>query len=121
VYQRVDQALLGCYGERALHYRAACEFERRNLRQQALEHAEAAFLAVPTEGIAFALMSRLAAGLGGSGRIAQVLQRVAEDPAHKAQRAYWLARAASLSAESTVGLSERLDVLLRALSVRADV
>ncbi len=43
VYARVHQSLLGCYGERALHYRAACEFERRNLRAQALTHAEAAF------------------------------------------------------------------------------
>jgi cellulose synthase operon protein C len=121
VYERVHQSLLGCYGERALHYRAACELERRNLRHKALEHAEAAFLAVPTEGIAFALMSRLASGLGGTGRIVQAIHRVADNASYSAQREYWLARAASLSAEDTAGLSDRLEVLLRALSVRADV
>lgn len=121
VYSRVDRSLLGCHGERALHYRAACEFERRQRKHQALAHAEAAFLAVPTQGIAFALMSRLAAGLGGTARIVKAIHRVADDPAHLAQREHWLELARRLSAETTVGLSERLDVLLRALSVRADV
>lgn len=119
-YQIVQPALLGVYGERAMHYRAACELERRGDRQRALAHAEAAFLAMPGHGIAFALMSRLAQALGRPERVGEVMRQASEAAPDTAQRKYWLEHASSVAKDRVVELRERLDVLLRALAVRAD-
>lgn len=119
-YKIVEQALLGIYGERALHYRAACEFERRGDRHKALHHAEAAFLAIPGHGIAFALMSRLAQALGRPERVGELMRQASEVAPNTELRAYWLEHASSVAKDHVAELRGRLDVLLRALAVRAD-
>lgn len=119
-YKTVEQALLGVYGERALHYRAACEFERRGDRHKALRHAEAAFLAIPGRGIAFALMSRLAQALGRPERVGELMREASEVAPNTEQREYWLEHASSVAKDHVAELRGRLDVLLRALAVRAD-
>ncbi len=119
-YATVQAALLGVYGERALHYRAAVEFERRGDRGRALAHAEAAFLAIPGHGIAFALMARLAQALGRPERVAELMRQASDCAPDTAQRQYWLEHASSVAADRVAELRQRLDVLLRAMAVRAD-
>lgn len=120
-YQLVLSGVLGVYGERALHYRAACEFERRGDRPRALKHAEGAFLAVPGHGIAFALMSRLAQALDKPERVAEVMREASEMAPDTPQREYWALHASSVAESRVAELRERIDLLLRALAVRADV
>jgi len=60
LYHRLSDAALGPYGERAVHYRAARQLEKRNMIDRALAHAVHAFEAVPSEGVAFVIMARLA-------------------------------------------------------------
>jgi hypothetical protein len=120
IYTRMSAAALGVYGERALHYRAARQFERRGDIPRALEHAVRAFEAVPAEGVTFVLMSRLAERAGQSARVVRTLERVADAAVGSTARADWLRRAAILGGSDEESLRLRVDILLRALMVRPD-
>ncbi len=121
LYQRLSEAALGAYGERAVHYRAARQLEKRNVIDRALWHAIRAFEAVPSEGVAFMNMARLADRCEQNADVVQAIERVAlKEPALEV-RAAWLRRAALLAAPSAEGKQQRVEVLLRALALRPEV
>jgi lipopolysaccharide biosynthesis regulator YciM len=114
-YDIIARGSLGTYGERAAHYRAARKLERRGFRELALRHAILAFEAVPSEGVAFVLMMRLAERTGDSTEAVQSIERVASRSAGSEERAVWLRRAALVAGSGDEGKRQRVDVLLRAL------
>lgn len=120
IYERLAAATLGRYGERAVHYRAARQFERRRDGARALKHAISAFEAVPSEGVAYVTMARLAERSERSGDVVGAIERVALQHAAPELRAAWLRRAALFAGSSEDGQRQRIDVLLRALAVRGD-
>ncbi|HEY6077300.1 MAG TPA: hypothetical protein VIW29_00760 [Polyangiaceae bacterium] len=120
IYDRLAEATLGRYGERAVHYRAARQFERRRETGRALKHAISAFEAVPSEGVAYVTMARLAERGESSGEVVHALERVALGYSSPEVRAAWLRRAALFAGSSEDGQRQRIDVLLRALAVRGD-
>jgi len=121
LYLRLSDAALGPYGERAVHYRAARQLEKRNLTELALAHAVRAFEAVPSEGVAFVIMARLAERSAQSTEVVRAIERVAQKHATPEARAGWLRRAALFAGSSDEGKRQRVEVLLRALSVRPQV
>ena len=121
VYHRLSEAALGPYGERAVHYRAARQLEKRNVIDRALSHAVRAFEAVPSEGVAFVIMARLAETSGQSAEVVRAIERVALKHHTPEARAGWLRRAALFAGPSEEGMRQRVEVLLRALSVRPEV
>lgn len=114
LYDLLAASALGSYGERALHYRAARQLEKRGLAEEALEHACAAFEAVPAEGVAYVLMVRLAESTASPGPMIDSLQRVADAASHDDERARWIAKAAALADTESMGRRERAELLLRA-------
>jgi hypothetical protein len=120
IYDGLAGATLGRYGERAVHYRAARQFERRRDSGRALRHAISAFEAVPSEGVAYVTMARLAEHSDSSGDVVRAIERVAMANSSPELRAAWLRRAALFAGPSEEGQRQRIDVLLRALSVRGD-
>ncbi len=120
VYDKLADVSLGCYGERAVHYRAARQLERRGDSLRALRHAVQAFEAVPSEGIVFVTMARLADRSGERSEVVRAIERVALANNNADARAAWLRRAALFTGSSEEGRRQRVDVLLRALSVRAE-
>lgn len=120
LYEKLSDAALGSYGERAVHYRAARQFERRGEVSRALDHALRAFQAVPAEGVTFVLMGRLAERAGRGRDVVQTLSKVAESVRNPDVRAGWLKRAAAFGGGDEESTRLRVDVLLRALSVRPE-
>jgi cellulose synthase operon protein C len=114
-YKQALGATLGAYGERALHYRAARFFERRHESSLALLHAVAAFRAVPSEGVSFALLLRLAHGTRETEIAARAVEEVAAEQRDPIVRSQWLRRAALIAGGSADGAQQRMEVLLRAL------
>ncbi len=121
IYASLADAALGCYGERAVHYRAARQLERRGELPRALGHAVAAFEAVPAEGVTFVVAARLAERTGDSMQLVQALERVASRSDSAEHRAAWLRRAALLAGSTEEGKRQRVEVLLRAFAVRPEV
>lgn len=121
LYLRLSDAALGPYGERAVHYRAARQLEKRNVTDLALAHAVRAFEAVPSEGVAFVIMARLAERSAQSAEVVRAIERVALKHSTPEARAGWLRRAALFAGSSEEGKRQRVEVLLRALSVRPEV
>lgn len=119
-YEAVSKASLGVFGSRALHYRAARQFERRRQHALALEHAIRAFEAVPAQGVAYALMLRLANLLGDEVKATRAIGRVAETATTDNERAYWLELAARTAGPGSDGLRLKAEVLLRALMLRPE-
>ncbi len=116
-YETIGQAALGSFGLRTTHYRAARQFERRGAWDRAFEHALRAFEAVPTEGVSFVLMARLAERSGREGELVRTLTRVAGSAPSAGLKARWLERAASFTGSDVEGARQRVEVLLRALAV----
>ena len=114
-YDIVARGVLGVYGERASHYRAARQLERRGFRERALRHAIAAFEAVPAEGVTFVLMMRLAERTRDCTEAVQAIERVASKARGVDERAAWLRRAAVVAGSGEDGKRQRVEVLLRAL------
>ena len=121
LYDRLATNALGCFGERAVRYRAARQFERRGLLARALRHAVGAFEAVPSEGVVFVTLARLAERGDLRGEMVHAIERVAERTKHPELGAAWLRRAAVFAGESEEGRRQRVEMLLRALAVRVDV
>jgi Tfp pilus assembly protein PilF len=119
-YEAALAATLGSYGERALHYRAARFFERSGDQSLALSHAIAAFRAVPSEGVTFALMLRLAQGERDKERASRAVEDVAAEHPSGRLRSQWLRRAALIAAGGADGAQQRTEVLLRALLAEPD-
>lgn len=120
LYALLARSSLGCYGERAVHYHAARELDRRGYIQKALEHAVLAFEAVPAEGVAFVLMVRLAESTNQLGTVIASLERTAEAATRDEDRARWLARAASLADPDALGRGQRVSILIRAAQMTPD-
>lgn len=114
LYRHLSEQSLGNYGQRAVHYRAARQLEKRGLPELALEHACAAFEAVPAEGVAFVLMARLADSTAGHAALVSALQSAADSSATDAERGRWLSKAAALADTESLGRRQRADILLRA-------
>ncbi len=56
IYDGLANAAMGVYGQRAAHYRAARQLERRGALALAVDHAIASFEAVPNEGTSYSLL-----------------------------------------------------------------
>jgi tetratricopeptide (TPR) repeat protein len=121
LYHRLSDAALGPYGERAVHYRAARQLEKRSVIDRALWHAVRAFEAVPSEGVAFVMMARLAERSALHADVVRAIERVALKHGAADVRAGWLRRAALFTGDTEEGKRQRVEVLLRALSVRPEV
>jgi tetratricopeptide (TPR) repeat protein len=121
IYLNLSDAALGPYGERAVHYRAARQLEKRNVTDLALAHAVRAFEAVPSEGVTFVIMARLAERSSQSAEVVRAIERVALKHSTPEARAGWLRRAALFAGSSEEGKRQRVEVLLRALAVRPEV
>ncbi|HEY1535216.1 MAG TPA: hypothetical protein VGF76_14410, partial [Polyangiaceae bacterium] len=121
LYHRLSDAALGPYGERAVHYRAARQLEKRSVIERALWHAVRAFEAVPSEGVAFVMMARLAERSSLHADVVRAIERVASKHSSADVRAGWLRRAALFTGETEEGKRQRVEVLLRALSVRPEI
>jgi tetratricopeptide (TPR) repeat protein len=121
LYDHMATASLGHFGERAIRYRAARQLERRGLAARAMKHAIHAFEAVPSEGVVFVTLARLADRTDQRAEMVRAIERVAERSEQPGVRSGWLRRAALFAGESEEGERQRVDVLLRALSVRAEV
>ncbi|HRI70606.1 MAG TPA: hypothetical protein PK156_40520, partial [Polyangium sp.] len=119
IYTVLANAALGCYGRRAAHYRGARQLERRGAIVPAMRHAVAAFEAVPSEGTTYVLMARLSERTGDSSEAIAAIQRVAA-ASPPPVRATWLLRAASMAGAGEEGARVRFDMLLRAITARAD-
>lgn len=113
LYEDVANHTLGKFGRRAAHYRGARFFETRGEVALALKHATNAFVAVPSEGAIFQLLSRLANRAGGRSDAVKAIEVVA-DRASPEQRAGWLVRAAQIAGRDLEGTRQRVDLLLRA-------
>jgi len=120
LYDRLATSALGCFGERALRYRAARQLEKRGQTARALRHAVGAFEAVPSEGVVFVMLARLADKAEQRGELVRAMERVAQRSENPELGAAWLRRAAVFADESEEGRRQRVEVLLRALAVRAD-
>lgn len=114
LYDLLAESSMGCYGERAVHYRAARQLEKRGLPERALSHACAAFEAVPAEGVAFVLMARLADSTAGHASLVASLERVADKANSDEERARWLGKAGDLADTEAIGRRQRVEILLRA-------
>jgi len=121
LYQTLSDAALGRYGERAVHYRAARQLEKRSAIDRALSHALLAFEAVPSEGVAFVIMARLAERSGQAADVVRAIERVALKHSKPEARTAWLRRAALFAGNTEEGKRQRVEVLLRALAVRPDI
>ena len=119
-YRLVSQATLGRFGERALHYRAARQFEGATDLSAALEHAICAFEAVPGEGVTLALAQELAERQEKWLWLVAAMQRVAAKCDRPEARGVWLVRAAQIADASVKGCCVRIQLLLEALAIRAD-
>lgn len=91
-YARVDEAALGCFGVRALHYRAARQFGARRQWERAFRHAQLAFEAAPSEGRLLTLLSELAQRTGSVEVAVAGLLRVARAARTEKERQRWLQR-----------------------------
>jgi tetratricopeptide (TPR) repeat protein len=114
LYDLLAESSMGCYGERAVHYRAARQLEKLGLPEKALTHACAAFEAVPAEGVAFVLMARLADSTAGHAALVASLERVADRAKSDEERARWLGKAGDLADTESIGRRQRVEILLRA-------
>jgi tetratricopeptide (TPR) repeat protein len=121
LYTRLAECALGRYGERAVHYRAARQFEKRRAPGRAFDRALLAFQAVPNEGVVFVTLLRLAEYSGQMAEVVRAIERVAAATRRPEQSAAWLQRAALLAGPGEEGLRQRVEVLLRALLVRPEV
>lgn len=120
IYVTLAEAALGCFGERAVRYRAARQLEARGALDEAFEQAKLAFLCVPAEGVSFVLMVRLSDRLGRSIEVVELLERVAESAVTPVEKERWEQRAAALADPAAIGLRQRVDILLRAAGVRPE-
>ncbi len=120
LYQLLADGALGNFGQRAVHYRAARQLEKRGALDLALTHACAAFEAEPAEGVAYVLMARLAEATAGHHRLLSSLQKVADLTKSDAERARWLSLAAALSDTESIGRGERLEILFRAATMQPE-
>jgi hypothetical protein len=120
LYGAVADATLGCYGERAVHYRAARQLERRGRGELALAHAIRAFEAVPAQGVTLALMGRLARRSAHGDEAIMAVERIAAKADDARVRAAWLQRAALLCDDGEGSKSKRVDILLRAAAALPD-
>jgi hypothetical protein len=121
LYAVLAERALGCFGERAAHYRAARQLERRGALRAALDHAVRAFEVVPAPGVTFVLMARLAERLEDPAELVRTIERVASSLEDPGVRAAWLIRAANFAGSSEEGKRQRLEMLFRALTLRPDV
>lgn len=114
MYRLAAAAALGPFGRRAAHYRAARQLERRGTPDVALFHAALAFESVPTLGMPYVLMTRLAQRHGSPEVAVNAIERVAEVERDEGERSQWYHRAAGLLEGGEEGARRRVDVLVRA-------
>lgn len=114
LYQLLADRAAGRFGERAAHYRAARQLEKRGALDAALRHACAAFEAEPAEGVAYVMMARLADATLGHAQLLSALGRAADQASTDAERGRWIGLAAALSDTESIGRKERLEILFRA-------
>jgi tetratricopeptide (TPR) repeat protein len=115
IYDVTLKAQLGCYGVRALSYRAARKLERLGEHEAALAFSIRAFEAVPADGVTLALMLRLAAQLNQTPAAVAVLRGAAERHAGTSAGEHWQQRAIDVASRAEGGVRHRVEQALHAL------
>ncbi|MEO8874283.1 MAG: hypothetical protein ABI461_01745, partial [Polyangiaceae bacterium] len=114
LYELVGARALGRFGRRAAHYRGARFFEQLGDSRLALKHAADAFIAVPSEGATYLLLSRISKAASDTATAVRAVETVAELAHSRTARSAWLLRAAGLAGPGEEGARVRVDLLLRA-------
>jgi len=120
IYDQLAEAALGRFGERAIRYRAARQMERRAGRERAFRHAKLAFQAVPSDGIAYVLMMRLAASSDEKEQARFAIEKIASEVRDVGERQRWRSRAEMLGQVTPEASEQELDLLFRALQVSVE-
>ncbi len=115
LYERVSEQVLGVFGSRALHYRAACTLERFGDSAGAVRHLARAFEAVPTEGSTLQLLGSLTRRLGWPRELVEVVSAVAEREESPEKMSRWYSRALDQLGRTDEDLRERFDLLVKIL------
>jgi tetratricopeptide (TPR) repeat protein len=115
LYGIVEQSLLGIYGERSLHHRAARAFEKRGEWHLALRHALLAFEALPDDDAAWKTLVRVSRAASEPQTLANAAMRVAEAARNPGYAHNWLARAYQELGDSIDELRLKFDLAIRML------
>jgi len=120
-YDSVACSTLGSYGERALHYRAAKIFETMGGFARALEHACAALIAVPREGVALRLAAALTRKVGDAQSFVDAVLTVVKRSQFDEKSARWLQLAQNELENREDFLPARVELLLHSLTTEPSV
>jgi tetratricopeptide (TPR) repeat protein len=120
-YESVARSTLGSYGERALHYRAAKIFETMGSFARALEHACAALIAVPREGVALRLAASLTRKVGDAQSFVDAVLTVVKRSQFDEKSARWLQLAQNELENREDFLPARVELLLHSLTTEPSV
>ena len=113
VYNTLANAALGRYGFRAAHFSAARQLEQLHAYDDALQHAIAAFEAVPSVGASYRMLVRLSQRAGNEGAAVSALVSGTTSLSAEDQ-ASWLIRAADLA---QVGSELQFELFLKAFAL----
>ncbi len=115
LYAVVEHSVLGVFGERSLHYRAARAFEQNEQWSLALRHALLAFEILPDDEAAWTALVRISRAAGQPQALALAAMRVAEATRDRGHAHRWLERAYQQLADSPDELRIRFDLAIRML------
>ncbi|HMA92883.1 MAG TPA: hypothetical protein VKP30_09360, partial [Polyangiaceae bacterium] len=121
VYGTLEGAILGIYGERCLHYRAARTFEHIEEYSAALRHAVAAFEARPDDDSTWTTLVRISRVSRQPQALALSAMRVVEVARDRSRTRPWLERAYRELGDDQEGLRLKFDLAIRMLVGSPDV
>jgi tetratricopeptide (TPR) repeat protein len=115
LYNVIERHVLGIFGVRALHYRAALAFVRRGQYAQALTHVIAAFETLPDYESSFNLLVYVSKHAAEPQSLASCVTRVAEAEPDRARAVRWLERAYDVLGVEDEELRLKFDLAIRIL------
>ncbi len=120
LYELVVQSVLGSYGERALRYRAAKNFERMGDFSRALSHACAALVALPSECTTMRLAAKFTREMGDAKPFVDAILTLVKRRQFVQDAARWLDLAQRELLDRADFLPARVTLLLEALASGPD-
>jgi tetratricopeptide (TPR) repeat protein len=115
LYGIIERSVLGIYGERSLHHRAARAFEKRGEWNLALRHALLAFEVLPDDDATWRTLVRVSRAASEPQMLANAAMRVAEAARDRSFADRWLARAFQQLGDSPDELRLKFDLAIRML------
>lgn len=114
-FMTVEGSVLGVYGERSLHYRAARAFEQCDHHAAAIKHAAAAFELRPGDIATWDTLVRVSRSARQPQALAQSAMRAVESASDRASSFQWLERAYHELDDEPDELRLRFDLAIRML------